>query len=171
MTARVLVYRPRHGLNQAQPTIGLIELLDAVVQAVQAIDPMFNGTSLCGSSKAGIKVAARMVLVYRARTTLGLSYPEITSVLGGGGHSSARGAYEHYMRGCGPYAGLVRKIERLMPAMKAEPPVIHPDLGGNLEMQRKLLASLSRGGHGEPQAIRTGPSGGQGEQEGADVCA
>jgi hypothetical protein len=143
----VIAFPPRSSrYGPAQPTDELTELLGWVVLAAREVDPSMVWGRMFDQGRAPLVIAARMIFVVQARKLTKASYPEIAATVGNVNHSTVLTAERRYKRGGGS-AKVREKIQAIEAALervrRPGSERLHPQLGGNVEMQRKLLESLA----------------------------
>jgi len=124
------------------PTIhpDLVAIRDAVILAAGHFERSFTLEDLIDSGHRPVPVAARMVYAMAARTMTTCSWPEIGAALAKGHHAVIT-SYRLMKTGRGVHTRLAMRIMGTLGAVKFGS--LHPELGGNLEMQRKLLESMA----------------------------
>ncbi len=128
----------------ARPTGALMELRDWVALAAKVVDPWFTGFDLIDEGRRPAQVAARMVFVAAARRETGASWPEIAATLEKRGHSGVLETFRRYEAGASRYKAVIGQIEaELLRLRVPNASRLHPQLSGNIEMQRRLLESVA----------------------------
>lgn len=118
----------------------LVAIRDAVVRAAGNLDRFFSLEDLIDAERTPIPVAARMVYAMTARTMTTRSWAEIAAAVAKSS-SSVVTSHRLMKTGRGTHTRLAMRIMGLLGAIKFGS--LHPQLGGNLGMQRRLLESVA----------------------------